>query len=603
MRKILISYRRSDSDAITGRIRDRLSQHYGEESVFMDIDSIPLGIDFRRQIQDALLDNELLIAVVGPKWLGPTEDGRLRIHDEADPVRIEVETAIARGIPTIPVLVGGATMPKPGDLPDSLKNFSFYNAAAVDSGLDFRQHMERLIRSTDMILTSKSRRLAAGRKSGSLRAWLPAGLAACLVGLVGAGVGFGWPRISAWLQPRPPAAQTASAAPSHSPPPPSRTPQAPQPAQAPPPASQAASPQPVPVAHYASAMAAALACEAGTAPLDYENWGPPDPGWRGLYADSSGGGAAVVDGAAVLTPRADNSWTVVHQTSAFLEASTCVRVQSPPAQKYLDAGGGGILFWGTDAANLYAVYLAPEGSYGIERRVNGTTYTIAGLTRFDAIKPGLGAVNQIKLTARENTITIVFNGVKARDFQATPPKEGSYAGLVAWSEESQSNAWKFIDFTIVAPNYADELTNFGVPPQSALQSDVGSQTPTTLPGASVLRTGLLNDAKRLQSLDGSPFLLIDVLNGTHGETIAGARRLDYAGSFGTFTDAVQQRLTTDLAAATKNDLAMPLVFFCRGARCWESYNAALRALKIGYTHVYWYRGGLDAWAQAGLPFE
>jgi rhodanese-related sulfurtransferase len=48
---------------------------------------------------------------------------------------------------------------------------------------------------------------------------------------------------------------------------------------------------------------------------------------------------------------------------------------------------------------------------------------------------------------------------------------------------------------------------------------------------------------------------------------------------------------------------MPIVFFCEGVGCWESYNAALRAEKMGFTRVYWYRGGLDAWKEAGLPMN
>src|SRR5882762_10276889 len=118
MTHITISYRRSDSDAIAGRIRDRLASHFGDESVFMDIDSIPFGFDFRDHIQEALAQNDILIAVIGPQWLGPGKGGSLRIMEETDPVRIEIETALKNGSAIIPVLVGGATMPEPADLPE-----------------------------------------------------------------------------------------------------------------------------------------------------------------------------------------------------------------------------------------------------------------------------------------------------------------------------------------------------------------------------------------------------------------------------------------------------------------------------------------------------
>jgi hypothetical protein len=111
MSKIIVSYRRSDSAAITGRIFDRLVDRYGEESVFMDIDRIPFGTDFRHHIQDALRGADVLLAVIGPTWLGKTADGRTRIQDEADPVRVEIDAALKQGLAVIPVLVDNATMP------------------------------------------------------------------------------------------------------------------------------------------------------------------------------------------------------------------------------------------------------------------------------------------------------------------------------------------------------------------------------------------------------------------------------------------------------------------------------------------------------------
>src|ERR1035437_1710370 len=117
MPHIIISYRRTDTDAIAGRIRDRLAQQFGDDSVFMDIDSIPFGTDFREEIKQALVRNDVLIALVGPKWLGPRKGGHFRIMEETDPVRIEIETALKSGNVVIPVLVGRARMPSPTELP------------------------------------------------------------------------------------------------------------------------------------------------------------------------------------------------------------------------------------------------------------------------------------------------------------------------------------------------------------------------------------------------------------------------------------------------------------------------------------------------------
>ena len=134
---------------ITGRIADRLIQQYGKQSVFMDIDNIPFGLDFRTHIQRALSDSDVMIEVIGPKWLGSQKRGHARIKEDADPVRIEIETALQKGIPIIPVLVDNAMMPKIADLPDTLKDIIYLNAAPIDGGRDFHQHMDRLIRSME----------------------------------------------------------------------------------------------------------------------------------------------------------------------------------------------------------------------------------------------------------------------------------------------------------------------------------------------------------------------------------------------------------------------------------------------------------------------
>jgi hypothetical protein len=153
--KILISYRRADSDAIAGRIRDRVAGYFGDDCVFMDIDSIPFGLDFRKQVQEALVKNDIVLAIIGPKWMGGTRGGSSRILSESDPVRVEIETALTRGIPVVPVLVGTATMPRASDLPEGLKDLPYLNAAEVSAGRDFNQHMERLLRSIEQLLKLK----------------------------------------------------------------------------------------------------------------------------------------------------------------------------------------------------------------------------------------------------------------------------------------------------------------------------------------------------------------------------------------------------------------------------------------------------------------
>jgi hypothetical protein len=131
-----------------------LAEYYGADAVFMDIDSIPFGIDFRQQIQEVVTKNHIMLVLIGPKWMGAKKGGISRISgDKDDPIRIEIETALKQRMPLIPVLVGGASMPKSSALPESLQKLCFLNAAEVDDGRDFHQHLDRLIRAMDRLLT------------------------------------------------------------------------------------------------------------------------------------------------------------------------------------------------------------------------------------------------------------------------------------------------------------------------------------------------------------------------------------------------------------------------------------------------------------------
>lgn len=164
--KIIVSYRRTDS-AMAGRIFDRLVQRFGKKSLFIDIDNIPFGGDFRKHIDDALKSSDLLIAMVGPKWVGG-EGKDVRITRESDPVRVEIETALKQDVPILPVVLDEARMPDPSDLPESIRDFAYRNAAEVESGRDFDVHVDRLIKAIEQILGAKAGAPAAfaSEKSG-----------------------------------------------------------------------------------------------------------------------------------------------------------------------------------------------------------------------------------------------------------------------------------------------------------------------------------------------------------------------------------------------------------------------------------------------------
>ncbi len=173
MAKIAISYRRSDSQDITGRIFDRLTQQYGRDTVFRDIDSIKPGIDFRTQIAAALATADVLLVIVGPRWLGRGKGVESRMDSEGDPVRVEVEMALKRNIPIIPVLVSGMKMPDVSQLPDILKDFVYRQAVQVDGGRDFDYHIDGLIRTLDQFFATKGIVLPRQQSAGSTAGAVP----------------------------------------------------------------------------------------------------------------------------------------------------------------------------------------------------------------------------------------------------------------------------------------------------------------------------------------------------------------------------------------------------------------------------------------------
>ena len=119
MAKIFLSYRREDSAGVAGRIYDRLRVPFGPDSVFFDVDSVPFGVDFQEHIESVFSHCDVFLAVIGPDWAGKINTGR-RIDDPRDWVRIEVEAALKRGLPVIPVLIDHTRMPSEADLPPSL---------------------------------------------------------------------------------------------------------------------------------------------------------------------------------------------------------------------------------------------------------------------------------------------------------------------------------------------------------------------------------------------------------------------------------------------------------------------------------------------------
>jgi hypothetical protein len=144
---VFISYRRIDSADIVGRLYDHLTSELGSKAVFKDVDSIDLGRDFRAQLEISLNACRILLCVIGDQWAGPAGSSSRLIDNPEDFVRIEIETALRRNIPVIPVLVRSVRMPSREFFPASLQDVAFRQGLPLRPDPDFRNDVSRLVAS------------------------------------------------------------------------------------------------------------------------------------------------------------------------------------------------------------------------------------------------------------------------------------------------------------------------------------------------------------------------------------------------------------------------------------------------------------------------
>ena len=145
MPRVFISYRRDDTRATAGRIYDHLADAFGGSNVFIDVEAVPPGVDFRQYLTDLIRSCDVVLVIIGPRWSTLSDEGgRRRLADPGDFVRLEIEAAMAAGVLVIPVLVDDAAMPNPSDLPSSLRDLVYRNAATVQYA-GFRRDMAALI--------------------------------------------------------------------------------------------------------------------------------------------------------------------------------------------------------------------------------------------------------------------------------------------------------------------------------------------------------------------------------------------------------------------------------------------------------------------------
>ena len=141
---VFISYRRNEASYLAGWLHDTLTARLGRDRVFLDIDAIRPGVDFMQTISTAVARARLVLVVIGPRWLRDAA-GRLRLEEPDDPVRLEVESAIAAGVVIVPLLLDGARMPTASELPPSVAPLLKLNALPV-AYRTFRRDVDELLR-------------------------------------------------------------------------------------------------------------------------------------------------------------------------------------------------------------------------------------------------------------------------------------------------------------------------------------------------------------------------------------------------------------------------------------------------------------------------
>ncbi|HUU24998.1 MAG TPA: toll/interleukin-1 receptor domain-containing protein [Methyloceanibacter sp.] len=176
-KKVFISYRREDTAAAAGRVYDRLSRLLKNPNVFFDVSTIGGGEDFVKRIESEIGRSDVALVFIGDKWLGkakPTDEGR--IWEQDDYVRAEVRAALARPHLVLPVLVGGAKMPKPGQLPEDIRAITSRNALLLRHE-SFDDDTENIVAAV-LGVPAKTRRW---EDKGALGAKLPYALGGALI--------------------------------------------------------------------------------------------------------------------------------------------------------------------------------------------------------------------------------------------------------------------------------------------------------------------------------------------------------------------------------------------------------------------------------------
>ena len=165
------------------------------------------------------------------------------------------------------------------------------------------------------------------------------------------------------------------------------------------------------------------------------------------------------------------------------------------------------------------------------------------------------------------------------------------------TNREQFRSWQHALKAAGVRDHLDPEADFGVTSDDALHQDLQGKTPTAAPGVTTLST-----EQFIRMLENERPLVIDTMNSSWNRSVPGAVGLSFRDhTYGTFDDTIQRRLVLKMRQLTGENMAKSIVALSFNASFFDGYNLALRLRHAGYTNVYWYRGGREAWEVAGKP--
>ena len=193
---------------------------------------------------------------------------------------------------------------------------------------------------------------------------------------------------------------------------------------------------------FATLVAPDLAHACGTGAVQFaDDFKSPDPGW------DPGDQVKIGSGVITLLPPVNSYVTTYNPTYIFGDADVCVQIKVSDFAKPEEVNGG-LAFWVTDTSGYFTFQIYMNGSWMFWRKA-GTRWINMSSGHSDAIKKGVGDLNEVEVRLSGNSCTGYVNGTKVATFNGQPPEGGGSFGVIGSSQKERTNTWEVRDFKIL----------------------------------------------------------------------------------------------------------------------------------------------------------